>query len=127
MKIWLKIVIGLSLGFVCGLVFGESAAYISIIGELFISLLKMLVPILIFSSIVTGVCHIHDPKKLGRIGMKTVLFYLSTTLIAVLMALVIGVLVKPGIGLNLSYNASLITNSNITEVKDFILSLVPRR
>ena len=125
MKIWLKIVIGLTSGLLCGLVFGEKTVYISVVGELFISLLKMLVPILIFSCIVTGVCHIQDPRKLGRIGAKTVLFYLSTTLIAVLMAVVIGVIVKPGMGLNLSYDASQVSMGSLTEIKDFILSLVP--
>lgn len=67
------------------------------IGTLFINLLKMLIVPLVMASIVTGVASLGSGRDLGRLGLKTLSFYLITTLLAVLIALAISNLVKPGI------------------------------
>jgi Na+/H+-dicarboxylate symporter len=67
------------------------------LGTLFINLLKMLIVPLIVSSIITGVASLGSGRDIGRLGGKTLLFYLVTTLIAVLIALAISNLVEPGI------------------------------
>src|SRR5215469_14774616 len=67
------------------------------LGTLFINMLKMVVVPLISASIITGVASLGSGRDLGRLGIKTLLFYIVTTLLAVLTALVIVDLVKPGI------------------------------
>lgn len=67
------------------------------IGTLFINLLKMLIVPLVSASIITGVASLGSGRDIGRLGVKTVLFYAITTLIAVLIALGINHLVNPGI------------------------------
>ncbi len=67
------------------------------LGTLFINLLKMLIVPLVMASIITGVASLGSGRDLGRLGIKTLLFYVLTTLIAVLIALAISNIVKPGI------------------------------
>ena len=83
MKGWMKILIGLFSGVLFGLLAGEQFQALTVLGKIFIDLLKMLVGILVFASIVTGICHINDPRKLGRIGLRAVSFYIITTVVAI--------------------------------------------
>jgi len=70
----------------------------NVVGQIFISLLKMLVVPLVFVSLVCGSSSLSDPKMLGRVGGKTIALYLLTTAIAVSLALSAAVIFKPGIG-----------------------------
>jgi len=69
-----------------------------VVGQVFISLLKMLVVPLVFVSLVCGSSSLSDPRMLGRVGGKTIGLYLVTTAIAVTLALTAAVIFKPGIG-----------------------------
>ena len=69
-----------------------------VVGQVFISLLKMLVVPLVFVSLVCGSSSLSDPKMLGRVGGKTVGLYLVTTGIAVTLALTAAILFQPGVG-----------------------------
>ncbi|GIU11875.1 dicarboxylate/amino acid:cation symporter [Shewanella morhuae] len=109
-----KILIGMGAGIALGLVlrnaFPESdivndyitEGFLHVIGTIFISSLKMLVVPLVFISLVCGTCSLSEPSKLGRLGGKTLAFYLFTTAIALVVAIVSAVLIHPG-------NASLAT------------------
>lgn len=125
MKPWVKILIGLVLGVIVGLVVGKQLEIFNLIGTAFIDLLKMLVGLIVFSSLVTGICHINDPKKLGRIGFRTLIFYTLTTLCAIGFGLIMVFIMKPGKGLDLALpigtNASQVSISML----DFIFSVVP--
>lgn len=66
------------------------------VGEIFLNLIMMIVVPIVFVSIVLGTAGMGDPKKLGKIGFQTVLFYLSTTAIALLIGLGVGFLLEPG-------------------------------
>ena len=94
-------------------------------GNLFIKLMKMLVVPLVFCSIIVGVASISDIKTLGSIGGTTIVIYLITTAIAVCVALTIGLLIKPGLGLNM---ANVAQNTNLTvnqTMVDTLLNMVP--
>ena len=135
MKPWLKILIGLALGILTGLILNQWAnlmiglgkttmEVLSLIGKAFIDLLKMLVGLIVFSSLVMGMCHINDPKKLGRIGLRTLLFYAVSTLIAISFGLVMVYLIKPGSGLQLTSINTQGKGGSISLI-DFIFSIVP--
>ena len=94
-------------------------------GSLFIKLMKMLVVPLVFCSIVVGAASISDIRKIGTIGGRTIAIYLLTTALAVTIALAIGMLIKPGAGLNMMAAAQ---SSNVTlnqTMTDTILNMVP--
>ena len=75
-------------------------------GQIFIASLKMLVVPLVFVSLVCGTCSLSDPKKLGRLGGKSIGLYLITTAIAITVAITLALLVNPGEGINLPSEAS---------------------
>lgn len=94
----------------------------------FIRLMKMLVVPLVFCSLVCGSMAIGDTKKLGNVGGKTLAFYLVTTAVAVAVALGIGTLLRPGIGLDMSkiqVNASDIETMESTSLVQTILNIIP--
>ena len=66
----------------------------------------MLVVPLVFVSLVCGTCSLSDPKKLGRLGGKSILLYLATTAIAITVAITLALLVNPGEGINLPSDAN---------------------
>lgn len=109
--------------FVKNVIFMDNIFYLG--GNLFIKLMKMLVVPLVFCSIVVGVASISDIKTLGSIGGTTIVIYLITTAIAVTIALAIGILIKPGLGLNLAH-ASQSANLTLNQtMADTLLNIVP--
>lgn len=93
-----QIFVGILLGLIAGLILGHNASYIKPLGALFIRLLKMIIVPLIFASVVMGVASIGDIRYLGRIGGKTLAYYLTTTGLSVLLGLVLVNLIRPGVG-----------------------------
>ena len=79
---------------------------ITILGVLFIRLLKMVMVPLIFSSIILGVSSIGSGRKVGRIGLKTLLYYVCTSLFAILTGLFLSNMLKPGVGAQIIQNSS---------------------
>lgn len=94
-------------------------------GNLFIKLMKMLVVPLVFCSIIVGVASISDIRKIGAIGGRTIIIYLITTAIAVTIALGIGMIIKPGLGLNMLNSAQASSVTINQTMSDTILNLVP--
>lgn len=125
MKPWIKIIIGLVLGILTGLILSEKVDFLERIGQAFIDLLKMLVGLIVFSSLVVGMCHINDPKKLGRIGLRTLLYYLCTTLTAISFGLLLVFLIEPGKGLNLSIPPQNTQVRPTVGMMDFLFATIP--
>lgn len=108
-----KIMIGLILGLILGLVLNKMGAstfrdnilvggLFTLVGDIFLNAIKMTVVPLVFISIVNGAAQISDISKLGRVGSKTLAFYLSTTAVAITIAIVLSMIVSPGVGLDMS-------------------------
>lgn len=102
-----------------------------VIGQGFISLMKMLVVPLVFCSIVCGAASIGDTKTLGKVGVRTIIFYICTTMLAVAVALSVASLINPGLGLDMSAVENVkttidssATNTNLSLV-DTILNIIP--
>lgn len=97
-----------------------------VIGNGFIRLMKMLVVPLVFASLVCGSSSIGDTKSLGKVGGKTIVFYLFTTAVAVSVAISIGTLIRPGIGLDMSaIETQETTVAASTSISDTILNIIP--
>lgn len=133
-----KIFIGLIAGVICGVIFNlfVPASYVRdtiiidgicyVIGNGFIKLMKMLVVPLVFCSLVCGASAIGDTKTLGKVGGKTIAFYLATTAIAVTVAISVATLIKPGIGLNMNLiEAENVTVAEKTSAVDTLLDIIP--
>ena len=99
-----------------------------VVGQGFIRLMKMLVVPLVFCSLVCGSMAIGDTKKLGTVGVRTLIFYLFTTALAITVALSVGNIINPGIGLDMSAiksNAAEVEEMAATSLSDTILYIIP--
>jgi proton glutamate symport protein len=96
LKVHTQILAAIVLGVLTGLVLGEKTAHLKIIGDMFIRLLRMIIIPLILASMVTGIVSLGDIRRLGRLGLKTFIYYLVTTILAVSVGLVLVNLTKPG-------------------------------
>lgn len=105
LPLWARVLIGLLAGGTVGYVFGDVAASVKPIGDAFIKLIRMLIVPLVFTTIVAGVIAMGDPKRIGSLGLKTILLYLSTTIFAVSIGITAGIIVKPGEGVDYSQSA----------------------
>lgn len=85
----------------------------------------MLIVPLVFSSLVVGAASIGDPRDLGRIGVKTLVLYLATTAVAIVIGLVLGNFLQPGVGLALSEGAAAFKAPEAPSIKKVILDLFP--
>jgi Na+/H+-dicarboxylate symporter len=111
-------------GYVRDTVLVDGVLYV--VGNGFIRLMKMLVVPLVFCSLVCGSSSIGDTKALGKVGGKTILFYLTTTALAVTVAISVASVVRPGIGLNMSsIQQSEVTVAESTSAADTLLNIIP--
>ncbi len=105
-KIFIGMTLGLLIGAALRFAFPESQfvdkyitqGILTVIGAIFINALKMLVVPLVFVSLVCGTCSLSDPANLGRLGGKTIVFYIATTAIAISLAIFAAVVIHPGNG-----------------------------
>ena len=106
LQLYTKVLIGLLVGVLFGVLANQwefSAfvfSYIKPIGSAFIKLISMVVVPLVFASLLVGTASLNDIRKLGRIGAKTVAYYLCTTIIAISIGLLLANTLKPGEGLS---------------------------
>lgn len=133
-----KIFIGLIAGLIVGIIFNLAIphSYVRdtifvdgifyVVGTGFIRLMKMLVVPLVFCSLVCGASQIGDTSTLGKVGGKTIVFYLFTTALAVSVAIGVATLVRPGIGLDMSsidVSGDVVTTE--TSAAETLLNIIP--
>lgn len=121
-KLTLYIVIALIAGIAVGSIFNTMAdaawvqwiyQYIfNVLGQIFLNLIFMVVVPVVFISIVLGVVSVGDPKTLGLIGIKTMIFYLATTAIAISLAIGVALVLQPGEG-----QADLLNTEEVSEYR----------
>ncbi len=125
-KLHWQILIAFILAVLFGYFVPEGIKYVSWIGDIFLRALKMIIIPLVFSSIISGVTSMGDGKNLGRLGIKTMMYYLATSTLAILTGLTVVNLVKPGVGVDLGFSQ---TVEGLTEhagsVKDIFYRIVP--
>ena len=97
-RLTLYIVIGIVAAVFVALVFPRFGVAVGFGGEIFLRLLKMLVVPLVMTSVACGILGMGDIRKLGRPGGYTIMYYLTTTVLAVVLGLVVVNLIQPGAG-----------------------------
>lgn len=135
-KIFIALILGAIVGLLLNYVIPKNAfvnnfiinGALYIIGQGFIRLMQMLVVPLVFCSLVCGSMSIGDTKKLGSVGARTIVFYLITTALAITIALSVGNLINPGIGLNMAaiQAADSVATTASTSAADTILNIIPK-
>ena len=135
MKLHWKIIIAMIVGVGVGFLFHSSGYQdntfydlIILLGDLFIRLLKMVIVPLVFTSIIIGVSSIKDRTKIGRLGFKTFLYYISTSLIAILIGLFLANTIQPGVGASTISSAGAYDTSQLnssSSMLDILKRMIP--
>ncbi|QUH19943.1 dicarboxylate/amino acid:cation symporter [Alkaliphilus sp. B6464] len=128
MKLTTKILLGLLAGIIVGLLFTGSPelikTFVAPIGTLFLNLIKMIIVPLVFSSLIVGAASTGDAKTLGRIGGKTMVYYLLTTAIAIVIGLFLGGVLQPGAGLTIPVGVE-VAQQEAPSLVDTFLNIIP--
>ena len=123
----MRILLGLILGAICGIVFGPKIEWVHPFGEIFIRLLKMIVVPVILFTLTVGAASVH-PTQLGRVGVKALVIYMLTTTFAVTLGLVFGNIFQPGKGMKLAAATTQVASANVTapSLADTLINIVPK-
>ncbi|HEY9233566.1 MULTISPECIES: dicarboxylate/amino acid:cation symporter [Phenylobacterium] len=101
---------------------------LTIITDVFLRLIKMIIAPLVFSTLVAGIAHMEDAASIGRVGVKTMAWFISASIVSLTIGLVLVHLIQPGAGMNLVADAAGggagVDASNLT-LKEFVTHLVP--
>ena len=133
--IFIGMLLGIGVGYACHQLWPDPqtaktvAGYISLFTDVFLRLIKMIIAPLVFTTLVVGVAHMGDTKAVGRIGGKAMLWFVSASLISLLLGLIMVNILRPGDNLNLPLpDAGASTNLNAASLslKDFVTHLVPK-
>ena len=134
MKLTKKIIIALILGAIVGLslnlfapnLFTTLDSYVFYpLGNIFTSSIKMLVVPLVLCSIILGTSGLGDPKQLGRIGVKTITYFLVTTAIAITIAMVMAIVISPGTKGAFDIENTVYEATEAPSVVDTFLNIIP--
>ncbi len=128
-RLHVQILGAMLLGILAGRIGGpELAARVTWLGTLFVTLLKMIIVPLVFTSIVSGVASVGSGRGLGRLFGKTLGYYVLTSLLAILTGLVLVNVIRPGVGANLAgaARAELPELAAPSSLGQMLLDMVPR-
>ena len=133
--ILISLVAGIVCGIICSMVVPDKSpidvylieGVFYVFGQWFIRLMQMLVVPLVFCSIVCGAASMSDPKLLGKVGVGTILMYLCTTALAVVIAIMLAQVLKPGIGLDMAAIVRVEPSTTSTDqtVAQMLINIVP--
>jgi Na+/H+-dicarboxylate symporter len=120
-----QIFIAFIVAIVLGVIFGPSIDVLSPLGDLFLRLIKFIIAPLILASLIVGVASTGDPKQLGRIGIKTMAYYLITSVIAVVIGLAFAYLISPGKGLSITPPNAAVEVNETGGIIAILLNIIP--
>ncbi|MBV9654910.1 MAG: dicarboxylate/amino acid:cation symporter [Acetobacteraceae bacterium] len=132
--ILVAMILGIAAGYACHELFPDPktgatiSGYISLITTVFLRLIKMIIAPLVFSTLVVGIAHMGDSAAVGRIGLKTMGWFFSASIVSLLLGLVMVNLLQPGANLNLPLpDAGTATNLKVSALtlKEFVPHVVP--
>ncbi|NQY21813.1 MAG: dicarboxylate/amino acid:cation symporter [Campylobacteraceae bacterium] len=129
-NIGVQIIIAMVLGTIVGFIMKEDASMFAPLGTIFIHLIKMLVIPLIAVSVISGTMNLGNSASAGKIGVTTFAFFLLTSAIAVILAIVLGEIFQPGSGVDLSsvkgmFSSEYADKGAVPGILDTIIGIIP--
>src|SRR2546421_5798768 len=130
--LYVQVLIAIVLGALVGWLWPQLATndWIKALGDGFIKLIKMVIAPIIFCTVVSGIAHIQDAKKVGRIGVKALVYFEIVSTFALVIGLIVGNVARPGAGFgNAAANAQAVANyakqAEAQKSVDFVLHIIP--
>src|SRR5580704_9547407 len=131
-NLWIQVLFAITIAIVFGYVSPAKAIAMKPLGDGFIRLITMIISLIIFCTVVSGIASMQDMKKVGRVGGKALLYFEVVSTLALLIGLVVGNLVHPGTGLNVNaanLDAKAVADyagaAKAQSVTEFLLHIIP--
>jgi aerobic C4-dicarboxylate transport protein len=132
-SLYLQVLVAVALGALLGFLDPALGAAMKPLGDGFIKLVKMLIAPIVFTTVVTGIAKMGDLKRVGRIGLKGIVYFELLTTFALAIGLLVGKLVQPGAGMNVdpakldtTAIASYTASGHSLSTTDFLLNIIPK-
>ncbi|MFC1586980.1 dicarboxylate/amino acid:cation symporter [Planctomycetota bacterium] len=93
------IIVGITLAVLIGVYAPDIGKKVKFLGDIFLNMLKMMIVPLIVTSMIAGITRLGDVRKIGKLGSRTIFYYMATTAIAVIVGIILVSVVKPGVGI----------------------------
>ena len=131
-SLWVQVLVAMALAIVLGYLSPARAVAMKPLGDAFIRMITMIITILIFCTVVTGIAGMQDLKKVGRVGGKALLYFEIVSTIALVIGLIVGNVVRPGSGFNV--NAASLDTKAVADyagqakaqgVVEFLMHIIP--
>jgi aerobic C4-dicarboxylate transport protein len=130
--LWGQVLIAVAIGIVVGLVSPETGVAMQPLGNAFIRLITMIIPLVIFCTIAAGIAGMEGMKKIGRVGGKALIYFEVATSVALIIGLLAGALTQPGAGFNAdpaTLDADAVAGyagqARAQTVTDFLVQIIP--
>ncbi len=130
--LYAQVLFAIFCGVLLGYFYPETGASMKPLGDAFIKLIKMMIAPIIFCTVVTGIAGMEDMKKVGRVGLKALLYFEAVSTLALVIGLVVVNTLKPGAGMNVDVStldtkalASYTTAAHSQSTVDFLLNVIP--
>ena len=131
-NLYAQVIIAILIGITIGFFYPDFAVKLKPLGDGFIRLVKMMIAPVIFCTVVNGIAGMQDIKKVGRVGIKALLYFEVVTTVALIIGLAVVNILKPGSGmmvnpatLDVKAVSSYVTQGNSTSAVDFLLHIIP--
>jgi aerobic C4-dicarboxylate transport protein len=130
--LYAQVLTAITLGILLGYFYPETASTMKPLGDGFIKLIKMIIAPIIFCTVVTGIAGMQDMDKVGRVGVKALLYFEVVSTLALIIGLIVVHVIQPGVGMNVDASTldtkslSVYTNATTTHgTVDFLLNIIP--
>ncbi|MFW5805520.1 MAG: dicarboxylate/amino acid:cation symporter [Bacteroidales bacterium] len=124
-KLHWQILAALVLAVFFGVYFKEHVEYVEWMGVIFLRALKMIIVPLILSSVISGVANLGGAENLGRLGLKTIGYYLMTTILALFVGLIFVNILKPGVGADINLAAEVNLDITPETLGNTLINIIP--
>ena len=99
--LYIQVLVAIAMGSLVGHFFPDTGIALKPLGDGFVALIKMMIAPVIFCIVVSGIASVKDMKKVGRVGLKTLIYFEIMSTLALVVGMLVAHLVKPGVGLNI--------------------------
>ena len=130
--LYVQVIIAILIGILLGYLYPSFAVQLKPFGDGFIKLVKMMIGPVIFCTIVTGIAGMQDTKKVGRVGIKALIYFEIVSTLALIIGLIVVNILKPGVGMNVNPASldpkaveSYLSHSKSMNIQDFVMHIIP--
>jgi len=131
-NLWMQVLLGMAAAVALGFLSPAKAVAMKPLGDAFIRLITMVISLIIFCTVVSGIASMHDMKKVGRVGGKALLYFEAVSTLALLIGLIVGNVIRPGAGFNANVAtldpkavADYAGQAKAQSVTDFLMHIIP--